>query len=57
MSDLSNINTASLEILENINNIGQKRASIILEPREKSGFLTLEDLKLLEGIKIQFGIL
>jgi DNA uptake protein ComE-like DNA-binding protein len=57
MSDSSNINTASLEILTNIKNIGQKRASIILEPREKSGFLTLEDLKLLEGIKIQFGIL
>ena len=50
MSDPSNINTASLELLENIKNIGQKRASIILEPREKKGFLTLEDLKLLEGI-------
>jgi predicted nucleic acid-binding OB-fold protein len=39
MSNSININTASLK---NIKNIGQKRASSILEAREKKSFLTLE---------------
>lgn len=50
MADPININKASLEELIQIKNIGPKRAAIIIKTREEKGNLTLEDLKLLEGI-------
>jgi competence ComEA-like helix-hairpin-helix protein len=50
MADSININKASLEELIQIKNIGPKRAAIIIKTREKKGNLTLEDLKLFEGI-------
>ena len=50
MADSININKASLEELTQIKNIGPKRAAIIIKTREEKGNLTLEDLKLLEGI-------
>jgi competence ComEA-like helix-hairpin-helix protein len=50
MADSININKASLEELIQIKNIGSKRAAIIIKTREEKGNLTLEDLKLLEGI-------
>ena len=50
MADSININKASLEELIQIKNIGPKRAAIIIKTREEKGNLTLEDLKLLEGI-------
>ena len=50
MADSININKASLEELIQIKNIGPKRAAIIIKTREEKGSLTLEDLKLLEGI-------
>ncbi|CAC5415563.1 comEA [Mytilus coruscus] len=45
-----NINTATDEELKSIKNIGPKRAGIITAAREERGQLTIEDLKLLEGI-------
>ena len=50
MADSININKASLEELIQIKNIGPKRAAIIIKTREEKGNLTLEYLKLLEGI-------
>ena len=45
-----NINTATMEQLKTIKNIGQIRVSLILASREKKGQLNLTDLKLIEGI-------
>ncbi|CAC5377524.1 comEA [Mytilus coruscus] len=50
MSQPMNINTATAEELKSIKNIGSKRAVIITAAREEKGQLTIEDLKLLEGI-------
>ena len=50
MADSIDINKASLEELIQIKNIGPKRAAIIIKTREEKGNLTLEYLKLLEGI-------
>ncbi|CAG2209805.1 unnamed protein product [Mytilus edulis] len=50
MSQPVNINTATVEELKSIKSIGTKRAGIITAAREERGQLTIEDLKLLEGI-------
>jgi DNA uptake protein ComE-like DNA-binding protein len=50
MADTVNINTATMEQLKTIKNIGQIRVSLILTEREKKGQLNLTDLKLIEGI-------
>ena len=51
MTDTVSINTASMEQLKTIKNIGQIRASLILAEREKKGQLNLTDLKLIGGIR------
>lgn len=49
--DSVNINTASLEELQKISGIGQKRAQDIITYREEhSGFKTIDDLKNISGI-------
>lgn len=50
-SGLVNINTASLEELQNIDGIGEGKAKKIIEYREKNGnFNSIEDIKNVEGI-------
>ena len=47
-----NINTASLSDLMTINGIGETRAQAIIDYREEHGsFATIEDIKLVNGIK------
>ena len=55
MADTGNINTATMEQLKTIKNIGQIRVSLILAEREKKGHLNLTDLKLLKEFQIQYG--
>ena len=50
MADTVNINTATMEQLKTIKNIGEIRASLISAAREKKGQLSLTDFKLIEGI-------
>ncbi|CAC5407106.1 comEA [Mytilus coruscus] len=50
MSKVVNINTASKEELTTIKDIGETRAKIIIAARTDKGKLTLEDLKLIEGL-------
>ncbi|XP_071145025.1 myosin-11-like [Mytilus edulis] len=45
-----NINTASIEELMTLKDIGQKRAQLIVAERSKLGTLTAETLKAIEGI-------
>jgi hypothetical protein len=45
IADTGNINTATMEQLKTIKNIGQIRVSLILAEREKKGHLNLTDLK------------
>ncbi|CAC5414640.1 comEA [Mytilus coruscus] len=50
MSKVVNINTASKEELITIKDIGEARAKIIIAARTDKGKLTLEDLKLIQGL-------
>lgn len=50
MGEPININTATLDELKTIHKIGQKAATTIIRAREEKGYLTLEILKLLEGV-------
>ncbi|CAC5396880.1 unnamed protein product [Mytilus coruscus] len=45
-----NINTATKEELMGIRDIGEARANLIIKARKIKGTLTLEDLKMIEGV-------
>ena len=45
-----NINTATVDELKTIKNIGARRAALIIQARQEKGILTLEDLKSIEGV-------